>query len=152
MPDAVGGGVYLAAACYPLAPMRGLTRLHPIPGRFVGASLAWFAVVSTPALARFEPSANAAAQVPAQQPAAAPEDTALSQTLNGLETFKVSERNRSALFAEWEGQIKPQWKGLLGARVERVTMDAGDVVGYNPAGGGNQAKEQPQACRKDHHP
>lgn len=92
----MGGGVYLAAACYPLAPMRGLTCLHPIPGRFVGASLAWFAVVSTPALARLEPSANAAAQVSAQQPAAAPEDTALSQSLNGLETFKVSERNRSA--------------------------------------------------------
>ena len=55
--------------------------------------------------------------------------------------IRDGERNRSALFAEWEGQLKPQWKGLLGARVERVTMDAGDVVGYNPAGGGNQGRD-----------
>ena len=55
--------------------------------------------------------------------------------------IRDGERNRTALFAEWEGQLKPQWKGLLGARVERVTMDAGDVVGYNPAGGGNQGRD-----------
>lgn len=55
--------------------------------------------------------------------------------------IRDGERHRSALFAEWEGQLKPQWKGLLGARVERVTMDAGDVVGYNPAGGGFQARD-----------
>lgn len=55
--------------------------------------------------------------------------------------IRDGERHRSALFAEWEGQLRPQWKGLLGARVERVTMDAGDVVGYNPAGGGFQARE-----------
>ena len=55
--------------------------------------------------------------------------------------IRDGERHRSALFAEWEGQLKPQWKGLLGARVERVTMDAGDVAGYNPAGGGFQARD-----------
>ncbi len=55
--------------------------------------------------------------------------------------IRDGERHRSALFAEWEGQLRPQWKGLLGARVERVTMDAGDVVGYNPAGGGFQARD-----------
>jgi len=76
--------------------MRGLTCLHPILGRFAGASLVWIAVVSTLPVARFESCASAAAPVQAQQPAAAPEDTALSQTLNGLEPFKVSERNRSA--------------------------------------------------------
>jgi len=60
---------------------------------------------------------------------------------NTFWNIRDGERNRDALFAEWEGQLKPQWKGLLGARVERVTMDAGDVVGYNPAGGGNQGRD-----------
>lgn len=45
--------------------------------------------------------------------------------------IRDGERNRTALFAEWEGQIQPQWRGLLGARVERVAMDAGDAVGYS---------------------
>ena len=30
---------------------------------------------------------------------------------------------------------------LLGLRYERVSMDAGDVVGYNPLGGGNQGRD-----------
>lgn len=55
--------------------------------------------------------------------------------------IRDGERNRSALFAEWEGALAPHWKALLGARIERVTMDAGDVQGYNPAGGGNQARD-----------
>lgn len=55
--------------------------------------------------------------------------------------IRDGERNRSALFAEWEGQIKPQWKGLLGARVERVTMDAGDVVGYSATSDGMPPRE-----------
>lgn len=55
--------------------------------------------------------------------------------------IRDGERHRSALFAEWEGELKPQWKGLLGARVERVRMDAGDAVGYNPGGGGFQGRD-----------
>lgn len=41
------------------------------------------------------------------------------------------QRDRAALFAEWEAQIHPQWLTLLGARYERVNMDAGPVQGYN---------------------
>ncbi len=40
-------------------------------------------------------------------------------------------RERKALFAEWETRLHPQWLTLLGARYERVEMDAGDVHGYN---------------------
>lgn len=51
------------------------------------------------------------------------------------------ERDRKALFAEWEAHRSSQWTTLLGLRYERVTMDAGNVVGYNPAGSGNQARD-----------
>lgn len=40
------------------------------------------------------------------------------------------ERDRKALFAEWESQRDKQWTTLLGLRYERVTMDAGNVRGY----------------------
>ncbi|MBZ0169956.1 TonB-denpendent receptor [Candidatus Methylomirabilis lanthanidiphila] len=40
-------------------------------------------------------------------------------------------RERKAVFAEWETRLHPQWLTLLGARYERVGMDAGDVHGYN---------------------
>jgi iron complex outermembrane receptor protein len=50
------------------------------------------------------------------------------------------ERDRAAVFAEWESQVDPQWLTLLGVRYERVMTDAGDVRGYNttPAAPGNQ--------------
>ena len=51
------------------------------------------------------------------------------------------ERDRNALFAEWEAVSNPQWTTLLGVRYERVRMDAGTVQGYNPAGGGNQGRD-----------
>lgn len=51
------------------------------------------------------------------------------------------ERDRNALFAEWERVYSPQWMTLLGLRYEHVRMDAGKVQGYNPAGGGNQGRD-----------
>jgi iron complex outermembrane receptor protein len=60
------------------------------------------------------------------------------------------ERDRAALFGEWEKQRGPQWLTLTGLRYERVTMNAGDVHGYNldsfptnsaPAGPGNQTRD-----------
>jgi iron complex outermembrane receptor protein len=50
------------------------------------------------------------------------------------------ERDRAALFAEWESQVDPAWLTLLGIRYERVTTDAGDVQGYKttPPAPGNQ--------------
>ncbi|OZB09482.1 MAG: TonB-dependent receptor [Gallionellales bacterium 39-52-133] len=50
-------------------------------------------------------------------------------------------RDRAALFGEWEARKSQQWMTLLGVRYERVNMAAGDVVGYNPAGSGNQARD-----------
>ena len=41
-------------------------------------------------------------------------------------------RDRTALFAEWEGHPTAQWMTLAGVRFERVDMDAGDASGYNP--------------------
>ncbi len=64
--------------------------------------------------------------------------------------IRDGERDRVALFAEWEGDLQPQWKGLLGLRTERVRMDAGDVAGYNPAGGGNQGRDANAFNQADH--
>lgn len=53
------------------------------------------------------------------------------------------ERDRAALFTEWEAQFDAQWLSLLGVRYERVETDAGDVEGYKttlPANG-NQVTE-----------
>jgi iron complex outermembrane receptor protein len=55
--------------------------------------------------------------------------------------IRDGERNRAALFGEWEARFNPQWMTLAGVRYERVTSDAGAAVGYNPAGGGNQARD-----------
>lgn len=41
------------------------------------------------------------------------------------------QRDRYALFGEWETQIDPHWTGLLGLRHETVKMDTGTVQGYN---------------------
>ena len=40
------------------------------------------------------------------------------------------ERDRLALFGEWEAQWSSQWLTQLGLRYERVDMDAGTVQGY----------------------
>jgi iron complex outermembrane receptor protein len=42
------------------------------------------------------------------------------------------ERNRLALFGEWESRLNARWKTLVGARYENVQMDTGPVQGYNP--------------------
>ena len=41
------------------------------------------------------------------------------------------QRDRLGIFGEWETRWNPQWKSQLGARLERVTTDAGPVHGYN---------------------
>ena len=40
------------------------------------------------------------------------------------------ERDRAALYGEWEARPGSAWVTLIGARYERVTTDAGDVHGY----------------------
>ena len=45
------------------------------------------------------------------------------------------ERDRKALFAEWESRLSPQWTTLAGLRYERVSTDAGSVHGYADSNG-----------------
>jgi iron complex outermembrane receptor protein len=40
------------------------------------------------------------------------------------------ERDRYAVFGEWEARISSQWTGLVGLRHETVAMDTGNVTGY----------------------
>ena len=40
------------------------------------------------------------------------------------------QRDRTALFAEWEADWNPQWQTMLGIRGEKVDMDADEVQGY----------------------
>ena len=42
------------------------------------------------------------------------------------------ERDRIALFAEWEAEWNSQWLSQLGVRGEQVQMNSGVVQGYNP--------------------
>jgi len=49
------------------------------------------------------------------------------------------ERDRYALFGEWETKFSPQWTSLVGVRHEIVRMDAGDVRGYNIAASSTSA-------------
>ena len=42
------------------------------------------------------------------------------------------ERDRIALFGEWEAQWTSQWLTQFGVRGERVSMNTGEVQGYNP--------------------
>jgi iron complex outermembrane receptor protein len=41
------------------------------------------------------------------------------------------ERDRYAVFGEWEARFSPRWTSLLGVRHETVKTDAGEVQGYN---------------------
>ncbi|MDD2925998.1 TonB-dependent receptor [Rhodoferax sp.] len=56
--------------------------------------------------------------------------------------IRDAQRDRTAVFGEWEARRSAQWMTLLGARVEQVSMNAGTVVGYNPANlASNQARD-----------
>ncbi|MBF0219560.1 MAG: TonB-dependent receptor [Gammaproteobacteria bacterium] len=46
--------------------------------------------------------------------------------------IRDGERDRLALFSEWERHWNPQWLTLMGVRHEQVSMNSGEVAGYNP--------------------
>ncbi len=50
---------------------------------------------------------------------------------NAFININDGERDRKALFAEWESHPSRQWTTLLGVRYEHVSMNAGQVHGYN---------------------
>ncbi|MFP5505920.1 MAG: TonB-dependent receptor domain-containing protein, partial [Gammaproteobacteria bacterium] len=45
--------------------------------------------------------------------------------------IRDGERDRLAVYGEWEAQWNPQWLTLFGLRHETVNMDTGEVQGYN---------------------
>ena len=47
-----------------------------------------------------------------------------------FDNINDGERDRAALFSEWESQVAPDWLTLLGVRYENVRMDTGEVQGY----------------------
>jgi len=62
------------------------------------------------------------------------------------------QRDRYALFGEWEARLTPQWTSLLGLRHETVRMDAGDAAGYCTSGMcmGNQLADSASFNSQDH--
>jgi iron complex outermembrane receptor protein len=64
--------------------------------------------------------------------------------------IRDGERDRTALWGEWEARKSAQWMTLIGARVERVKMNAGSAAGYNPAGGGFQGRDAAAFNALDH--
>ncbi|TNF32787.1 MAG: TonB-dependent receptor [Gammaproteobacteria bacterium] len=50
---------------------------------------------------------------------------------NTFWNIRDGERDRTALFAEWEAQWDAQWLSQLGLRGERVDMNTGEVQGYS---------------------
>ncbi len=57
-----------------------------------------------------------------------------------FDNINDGQRDRTAIFGEWESKLSAEWKTLAGIRYERVTTDAGNVQGYSTAVGamGNQ--------------
>jgi iron complex outermembrane receptor protein len=49
---------------------------------------------------------------------------------NTFQNINNGERDRTALFAEWENRLSQQWMTLAGVRYEYVKTSAGDVKGY----------------------
>lgn len=52
---------------------------------------------------------------------------------NEFVNINDGERDRAALFGEWEKRLSPAWMALLGVRYENVDTRAGMVHGYNLA-------------------
>ncbi|OZA30135.1 MAG: TonB-dependent receptor [Hydrogenophilales bacterium 17-61-9] len=50
---------------------------------------------------------------------------------NTFWNIKDGERDRYAVFGEWEARWSPQWLSQFGVRSETVKMDTGSVQGYN---------------------
>lgn len=65
---------------------------------------------------------------PAQLP---PGVTFSGMAPNPFFNINDGERDRAALFAEWEAHLNPRWLALVGARYKHVRSDAGPVQGYN---------------------
>jgi len=66
--------------------------------------------------------------------------------------IRDGQRDRMALFGEWESRVAEDWTVLAGLRYEHVVSDAGDAVGYDdtaPAKG-NQVDDAAAFNARDH--
>ena len=59
---------------------------------------------------------------------------------NTFENINDGQRDRAALFSEWESQLSANWLTLIGVRYENVQSDAGDVHGYGNMMGNQNAE------------
>lgn len=62
------------------------------------------------------------------------------------------ERDRTALFGEWEKHLSPHWVAMTGIRYERVATDSGSVTGYasTNAAGSNQLRDSAAFNARNH--
>lgn len=60
-----------------------------------------------------------------------PSGTGMMMAPNTFWNINNGERDRYAIFGEWEARWNPQWTSQLGLRHETVKMDAGNVQGYS---------------------
>jgi len=72
---------------------------------------------------------------------------------NTFRNINDGQRDRIAVFAEWEARWNPEWLTLVGARGEQVDMDTGSVQGYNTGAMYNGAPLFPVTTfnSRDHH-
>lgn len=54
---------------------------------------------------------------------------------NNFLNINGGQRDRTALFSEWDARWNAQWASQLGLRLESVSMNTGNVQGYNNMGG-----------------
>ncbi len=62
-----------------------------------------------------------------------PSGSGMMMSPNTFLNINDGERNRAAVFGEWEKRFNPQWLTLLGLRYEQVHTDADEVHGYSMA-------------------
>lgn len=69
-----------------------------------------------------------------------------------FDNINDGQRNRAAVFGEWESRFTPQWLTLLGVRYENVVSDAGNVQGYRTTAGapGNQIIDAASFNAREH--
>lgn len=64
-----------------------------------------------------------------------PSGTGAMMSPNTFENINDGQRDRYALYGEWEARWTAQWTSVLGVRPELVRMNTGDVQGYSDTNG-----------------
>ena len=61
-----------------------------------------------------------------------PSGSGMMMSPNTFWNIRDGERDRYAVFSEWQASWSEQWRTLVGVRYEALHMDSGDVQGYSP--------------------